>query len=518
MNRLLKHTAVIGFFTLASRILGVVRDALIAMAFGATHYSDAFFIAFRPFDLARKLFSEGTLSTSFVPVFSKIYFKENKKEAICLLYSLVTLLSMVCVMLVCIGLVFTPGIITVIAPGFAAGTESFVLSGFLFKIMLPYIWCILMLAVSMGVLNTLGHFGAPALAPVLFNLVIIGFTLWVCNHFTIPVTGLALGVTVGGVIQLSLQIPYMIKTQMLNPAYFRIYHPAVKRILSIMLPTMIGAAAYQINIVVASFYASTLSPGSVSSLYYADRLVQFPLALFAISAATVFLPDLSKKVHTGRIDDIGPVFTQGVSLVFFIIIPAMAGMMALNREIVSVLFEQGMFDQTAVERTSICLFYLIIGLLGFAGTRLFVTIFYALDNVKTPFLCGLFSIFINTAGCYWVVDRFDVLGLSLMVSVSGCLGLVFLLFNIPPQVSIPKKDLLISACRNFLLSGIMFCFVKVAALFYFNPDQSKGVQGIGLAAIIVLGIIIYGMGHVLVSSPESQLLKKKLAGKRYDKK
>jgi len=290
----LKKSALVSTLTLLSRLLGLTRDALIAIYFGVSSQSDAFFIAFRPFDLARKLFSEGILNISFIPIFSKTLVKEGKAKAASLFFSFFCFLTLAGTLMMLFGIFFTPVIIKIIAPGFIEFSYKVQLTAVLFKIMLPYLWLILMSSLCMGVLNSLGNFGIPAVAPVAFNLVVILFTIMVTTCFKTPVMGLALGVTIGGVLQLALQIPFMIRFGILKISFFSFFHPGVIKVLKIMIPSMIGAASYQINIMAASFFASKLESGSVSFIYYADRLVQFPLALFAVSAAMVLLPQLSK--------------------------------------------------------------------------------------------------------------------------------------------------------------------------------------------------------------------------------
>jgi len=300
----LKKSAVVSTLTLISRLLGLTRDALIAVYFGVSSQSDAFFIAFRPFDLARKLFSEGILNISFIPVFSKTLVNEGKAKAASLLFSFFCFLTLAGTLIMLFGIFFAPFIIKIIAPGFVGFSYKLQLTTILFKIMLPYLWLILMSSLCMGVLNSFGNFGIPGIAPVVFNLVVILFTIVITSFFETPVMGLALGVTIGGVLQLLLQIPFMVRFGILKKSFFSFFHPGVIKILKIMVPSMIGAASYQINIMAASFFASKLDTGSVSFLYYADRLVQFPLALFAVSAAMVLLPQLSKKAAMGQMDEI----------------------------------------------------------------------------------------------------------------------------------------------------------------------------------------------------------------------
>jgi len=366
----------------------------------------------------------------------------------------------------------------------------------------------------MGVLNSFGNFGIPAIAPIVFNLVVIVFTILISKHFQIPVTGLAIGVTIGGILQLAIQIPFMIRLGVLKISLFQIFHPRVLKIIKIMVPCMIGAASYQINIMVASFFASGLEEGSVSFIYYADRLVQFPLALFAVSVATVFLPELSKKAALGQLDEISVLFSNGVKLVFFITIPAMAGLLALNQTIVAFLFGHGAFNDLAVQHTAECLVFLSLGLWAFTGVRLFVTLYYALSSIRIPFYSGIMTILLNLILCTLFIDSLGLKGLVLSVSVSGMAGFTYLFINIPGAVNIDKFEIIVSACRSLFLSVIMFFLVKLAAAFILTAEAGKFWFGTGVIGCIGFGMIFYLSMNILISSPELKMLKKGLIQKK----
>ncbi|MCP3873689.1 MAG: murein biosynthesis integral membrane protein MurJ [Desulfobacteraceae bacterium] len=508
MRKIFKNAALISSLTFASRVLGVVRDALIATYFGISTHSDAFFIAFRPFDLVRKLFSEGSLSISFIPVFTKTMEKQGRSKAIAMVFSFFCFLSLAGIIIMLAGMFFTPLIVKVIAPGFVRSSYQFGLTIILLKIMLPYFWLIFITALCMGVLNSLENFGVPALAPIIFNLTIIAFTILITRYFNTPIMGLAVGVTVGGILQLAIQIPFMIRLGMLKISFFQIFQPEVFTIIKIMIPCMIGAASYQINIMVASFFASKLDQGSVSFLYFADRLVQFPLALFAVSAATVFLPELSKKAISGKLTEISHLFSDGVKLVLFITIPAMAGLMALNEEIVALLFGYGAFSEVAIQNTADCMFFLVLGLWAFTGVRLFVTLYYALSSIKIPFYSGILSIGLNIGFCYLFLDSFGLRGLVASVSIASIIGFVFLFVNIPGIVKIEKKQIIVSACRSLFLSVIMFFLVKLAATFILTEGLNNFWFGMGVTGCILFGVTFYFIVNTLISSPEIQILKK----------
>ncbi len=508
MVKIFQSAGAVSFLTLVSRVLGVVRDAMIAMVFGASAPSDAFFIAFRPFDLMRKMFSDGSLSISFVPVFSGYLEKGKKDQAIGMFLSALFILSAAGVFLVISGIFLAPFLVKILAPGFVTGTYIQNLTILLLKIMLPYFLVILTLGLSMGVLNSFGNFSIPAATPIVLNLVVIIFAFFISSHLDPPVLGLALGVTLGGIVQLGLQLPFLINHGMFNFSCFTWIHSGVVRAGKIMIPCMVGAASYQINIMIASFFASRLDQGSVSFLYYADRLVQFPLALFAVSFSTVFLPSLSRKAALGKQEEVFNIFATGARLVFFVTIPAMAGLMALGTPIVSLLFKQGAFDASAVQHTAICLFYLVIGLWASTGTRLFVTLHYSLSLVRLPFIAGFFSIGINGVLCWFLIQPMGVKGLALSVSLSSMAGFGILLMCMPGILF--RTRLIVSACRAIFLSVIMFYFVRWTAGFILTEEYGKLGFGAGISACILLGVLFFLLAATLTASPEIKMVKQML--------
>jgi putative peptidoglycan lipid II flippase len=513
--KIFENAGFVSLLTLGSRILGVIRDALIAMVFGASFLSDAFFIAFRPFDLLRKMFSDGILSISFVPIFSGLMEKEGKDQAVSMFLSALFIFSVGGVLVVLLGIIFAPLLVKIIAPGFVAGSYTYSLTLILLKIMMPYLLIILCLSLCMGVLNSLGNFTIPAATPIVLNLVVILFTLFVSSLFESPIIGLALGVTLGGIVQLAIQIPFLIHHGMIRFSLFSCLHPGVLSLGKKMIPCMVGAASYQVNIMVASFFASTFNPGSVSFLYYADRLVQFPLALFAVSFSIVLLPFLAKKAaltQSGEMsDEIAQIFIKGARLVFFVTIPAMAGLMALGAPIVSFLFQQGAFDAQAVLHTSNCLFYLVLGLGACTGTRLFVTLYYSLSIVRLPFFAGLISIGLNILFCLLLMEPLGFKGLALSVSLSSMAGFAVLFMNMPKSLS--RTKLIVSACRPVFLSVIMFYFVRFAAGFLITEEYGKLGLGAGIFACILLGVLFFLLEGLLTKSPEIKMIKEMLKKK-----
>ena len=291
-SRVVKAAGVVGAATLLSRILGFIRDAVIAWFLGAGFSSDAFIAAFRIPNLLRRLFAEGSLSSAFIPVFTEYVVHQGQAEAFHLARSAFRMAGVFLLIIAISGIFLSPWIVRIIAPGFAADKLSLTIT--LTRIMFPYIFFIGLVALSTGVLNVIGHFAAPALAPVLLNLAMIAAVLFISPSLATPVVGLAFGVLIGGVLQLALQLPVLVRKGFRFWEKSVLIHSGLKRVGVLIPPVILGGAVYQINVVVGTLLGSLLSEGSVTYLYFADRLVQFPLGVFAIAAATAVLPSLSQ--------------------------------------------------------------------------------------------------------------------------------------------------------------------------------------------------------------------------------
>ena len=520
MTHFIKKAASISSITLISRILGMIRDAVIAFIFGAGMVSDAFFVAFRPFDLIRKMMSDGILSISFIPLFAEQFAHNKKDQAAALFSSVLFLISIAGALLVSLGIYFAPFLIDLFAPGYCPGSYAHTLTCLLFRIMMPYMFTIFLVALSMSVLHAGGNFHVPAATPVLLNLCIITATVVFSNRFTPKIAVLAFGVTAGGIVQLAFQIPSLAKLGMFDFNAFGRVPAHMKKAFISLGPSIIGAAAFQINVLVAGLTASTLDPGSVSYLNYAERLIQFPLALVASPVATVLLPMLSTGTgrrcleigkHSGRVSgfnffdqtqDASLLFEAGLRMVFFLIIPATAGLIALNRPIVLFLFGRGGFDLPAVDQTGQCLVFMGLGLWAVAGTRLFVAFHYALSNIRQPFMAGVVSIGCNVLLCRLLVQSMGVTGLSLAVSLSAVAGFVMLASSGP--LGLRGGAVLVCACRAVFMSVIMFFLVRWVWGFW--SDCSRIIQAAGLVISISAGGSCYLLGARLTSNPEMEIL------------
>ncbi len=505
-TRVTKAAGVVGAATLLSRIFGLIRDVVIAWFFGAGLSADAFFVAFRIPNLLRRLFAEGSLSIAFIPVFTEYLTVKGREEAFKLARSAMWLLSMILAVVAVFGILLSPVIIKVVAPGFISSPEKFFLTVNLTRIMFPYIFFIGLVALCMGILNSLGHFAAPALAPVFLNIAMICSVFFISPYMSDPVTGLAIGVLIGGVLQLALQVPFLIKKGLYFWQRVKISHPGLKRIGILMLPTVFGAAVYQINILVGTLLASLLPEGSVSYLYYADRLVQFPLGIFAIATATAILPSLSRQAASRDLEAVKATFAHAMKLVLFITIPSMVGLIILREPIVALLFKRGVFDSKAVQLTAYALLYYSIGLWAFSCVRIVVSTFYALQDTRTPVRMAVISIIANIVLGIILMGPLAHGGLALATSLASMLNLGLLIRALKIKLGpLGLRNIAESACKSVLCAAIMGAVVMVVSIFMI-PSADGSLHGLffGLMGTIIIGFLFYGSFSFLIKSPEME--------------
>ena len=378
-----KRAGIVGFFTFISRILGLVRDAVVAFFFGASATADAFYVAFRIPNLIRRFTAEGALTIAFVPVFTE-YLKVSKGEAKKVASIVFTYLSLLLTLIVVFGVLFAPYIVKLIAYGFTEEPAKFTLTVYLARIMFPYIFLISLTALAMGILNSMKHFAAPAASPILLNVFIILGAVFFSRWFDEPAHGLAIGVLVGGVAQLALQIPILVKYGMLPRINLNYHHPGLKKLLFLMLPAAFGAAVYQVNVLVITLLASFLPDGSVSYLWYADRVAEFPLGIFAIAIATATLPSLSDHAADGDMELFKKTFRYSLKGNFAISIPAAVGLFVLAVPVIRLLFQRGEFTALDTIGAASALSFFVLGLPFLSGVRNTVPAFFAMKDSKTP--------------------------------------------------------------------------------------------------------------------------------------
>jgi putative peptidoglycan lipid II flippase len=420
----------IGLATFTSRILGFVRDIVLARLFGAGMASDAFFLAYRIPNMLRELFAEGSMSAAFIPVYTETLTHKNREEARTLASATFTALLFIVTFITLLAILMAPWIVRVIAPGFLDELGKFNLTVMLSRFMFPYLIFISLAALAMGILNSLRAFTVPAFSPVLFNVLIIGSALYLSPRLTEPIFGVAIGVCLGGLAQFLVQVPSLMRHGMLPRFRWNPLHPGVKRIGWLLLPSMIGLSVTQVNILVNSLLASFLTEGSLTYLFYGMRMVLFPLGIFGVALGTAILPTLSLQAAAGQMDELKKTLAFGLRMVFFIIIPSMIGLMVLRVPIIHLFFEHGEFTAAATAGTATAMAFYAIGLPAFAGTRIVVGAFYAIKDTKTPVKVAVLAMVVNIILNLSLMFPLGHGGLALATSLSALLNLSLLIFII----------------------------------------------------------------------------------------
>ncbi len=401
---LLKSVSVVSGMTLLSRILGFTRDILFARLGGASPFMDAFFVAFKIPNFLRRLFAEGAFSQAFVPVLSEYKEKHPHEETRALVDRTALLLGGVVAAITVVGVLAAPIAVILFAPGFwtDADTNSYELAVDMLRWTFPYILFISLTALSAGILNTWGRFGVPAFTPVILNLVLIAATLWFAPGMENPGLGLAIGVLVAGVLQLAFQIPFLMRLRLTPRPWRRSSEIAaardgVRRIGRLMLPAVFGSSVAQVNLLFDTIIASFLVSGSVSWLYYSDRLMEFPLGVFGIALATVVLPRLSGQHATASRDAFASTLDWSLRWVWLIILPAAVGLFLLAGPLLITLFQRGAFTAGDAVMARLSLMAYAFGILGFALVKVLAPGFYARQDTRTPVRIGIIALCSNMA-------------------------------------------------------------------------------------------------------------------------
>jgi putative peptidoglycan lipid II flippase len=376
-----RAAGLVGGLTVISRITGLIRDIVVGYLFGAGTSADAFFVAYRIPNLLRRLVAEGAATAAFIPVFTGYLASGPRAEADRVARVLFTMMALVLALITFVGIVFADPITTLFAPGFAAVPGKLELTVSLTRLVFPYIFCVGMVAAAMGVLNALRDFWAPAMSPVVMNIVMIVATFLLAPW--LGIYSLAAAVILGGIAQMISQVPALRRLEIPLAPSWEPGHPAVARVGALMLPTVVGSAVYQINVVVSTMFASLLPAGSVAFLWYAERLFEFPLGVFAVALSTAALPSfatLAKRDLVAFRDTVG----FALRLVNLIALPAAVGLALTAEPLTSVLFVRGQFTPEHAAQTAVAVRYYAVGLWSVASVRVLVPAFYALEDTRTP--------------------------------------------------------------------------------------------------------------------------------------
>jgi len=427
---LLRTLAAISSMTMVSRVTGLLRESLFAAAFGASNYTDAFNIAFRLPNLLRRLFAEGAFSQAFVPILTEYKTKHGQEATKTLVDHVATVLIWATMLTSLIGIIAAPVLILLIGGGLQREPEAFEASVFMTQLMFPYIVCMSFVALSSGVLNTWRQFKIPAFTPVLLNLSFIFAAVVMADWFEQPIYAMATGVCIGGLAQVALQIPPLMKLGMLprlslNPLT-GLRDAGVRRMLGKMGPAVFAVAAAQISLLINTTIAASLAAGAVTALQYADRLMELPTALLGVALGTILLPGLAKANTEGNTQEYSSLLDWGLRLTFLLAIPAAVGMATLATPMIATLFHYGNFDNADVAASSMPLMAYSAGLLGFILVKTLAPAFFARQEVRTPVRIAVGVLVATQLMNLVFVPLFGVAGLALSIGVGACLNAAFL--------------------------------------------------------------------------------------------
>jgi putative peptidoglycan lipid II flippase len=381
--------------TLISRVLGLLRDVVIAAVFPVGAATDAFFVAFRIPNLLRRLFAEGAFSLAFVPVLAELKAREDRTGLRDLIDHVAGTLSLVLFGITVVGMLAAPLLITLFAPGFLEDAGRHELASAMLRITFPYILFISLTAFAGGILNTYGRFAVPAFTPVLLNLALIGCALWLSPRLEEPVTALAWGVLIAGVAQLAFQVPFLFRLGLLPRPRLKRAHEGVRRILRLMTPALFGSSVAQLNLLINTIIASFLTVGSVSWLYFSDRFVELPLALLGVALGTVILPRLSQEHTRASAEAFNTTLDWALRLSIVVAMPAMLGLMVLAGPILATVINHGSFTAYDVEMASLSLATYALGLPAFVLVKILAPGFYSRQDTATPVKIGIAAVAAN---------------------------------------------------------------------------------------------------------------------------
>ena len=427
---LLKALAAVGSMTLLSRILGFVRDAIIARAFGAGVMTDAFFVAFKLPNLLRRLFAEGAFSQAFVPILGEYKAKRSPEETRRLVDHVAGMLALALFLVTLLGVLAAPWVVYVSAPGFIDSPQKFDLTVSMLRITFPYILFISLVALAGGILNTYSKFSVPAFTPVLLNLSMIAGALWLAPHFNPPALALAWAVFIGGVLQLAFQVPHLMRLKLLPRFSLNFHDAGVWRILKLMGPAVFGVSIAQLSLLINTIFASFLQTGSVSWLYYADRLMEFPTGMLGVALGTILLPSLSRHYATASHDEYARLLDWGLRLTLLLALPAALALAVIAVPLIATLFHYGNFTDNDLWMTRQALVAYSIGLLGLIMVKVLAPGFYARQNIKTPVKIAIITLLATQGMNLLFIAPFKHAGLALAIGLGACINAGLLFFNL----------------------------------------------------------------------------------------
>ena len=493
---LLKALATVSGLTLVSRILAFMRDVLIARIFGAGMATDAFFVAFKLPNLLRRMFAEGAFSQAFVPIFGEYKNRRAQAETKLLVDHVTTMLASILFLVTLVGIVAAPILVYISAPGFVKNAAQFELTVQLLQITSPYIFFISLVAVAAGILNTHNKFWVPAFAPVLLNICFIVAALWFAPYFDPPILVLAWAVFVAGIVQLGFQIPFLKKIGMLPSLRFSLHDEGMWRVIKQMGPAVFGVSIAQLSLIINTIFASFLVSGSVSWLYYADRLMEFPTGLLGVAIGTILLPSLSKCHANSDTAEYSKLLDWGLRMTIMLTLPAALALGMAAVPLLATFFQHGAFSAHDVLMSRTALVGYSVGLIGMILVKILAPGFYARQDIKTPVKIGIVTLFatqlMNLAFIGWIQHA----GLALSIGLGACLNSAILFHYLKKNdIYIPEPGWL-----RFLVKVGGAMFVLALVLWFGVGDEQYWLSNSGWMRIFrLLELVVSGVAAYFVT-------------------
>ena len=491
---LLRALAAVSSLTMVSRVLGYVRDFFIARVFGAGLLTDAFFVAFKIPNLLRRLFAEGAFSQAFVPLLAA-HKHDGEAQAKHLIDAVTTVLFLALVVTAAIGVAVAPLIVYLTAPGFALDpAKPFDLTISLLRITFPYIFFIALVALSAGILNTWSRFAVPAITPALLNVAFIVGTVFFAEYFDPPILVLAWAVFAGGILQLAFQVPFLLKLGLLPRWRLDWSHPGLRRVLTLMLPAAFGVSVSQISLILNQIFASFLVTGSISWLYYADRLMELPAGVLGVAVGTILLPSLSKYHAAANPTEYSRLLDWGLRITILLAVPSAVALAVLALPLITMLFQYGRFGIEDAWMTQRALVAYSVGLVGMILVKILAPGFYARQNIVTPVKIGLVTLVATQLMNLAFVGPLRHAGLALAIGLGACLNAALLFIMLRKRdIYVPQPGWAVFVLKVLaavaFMAIVLFSTMGEPAWWLAAPWQQKVPAVLGL---VVLGSAVYG--------------------------
>lgn len=496
---LLRSTTLVSLMTFISRMMGFARDMVIANFFGAQAGMDAFFVAFRIPNFMRRLFAEGAFAQAFVPVLAEYQKTRSADDVRTFIARIAGYLGSILTLVTVVGIIAAPVIIFLFAPGFSHDSTRAQLATEMLRITFPFLMLVSLTAMAGAILNTYGYFGVPAFTPVLLNISMILAAIYLCPNMPRPVVGLAWGVLIAGIAQLLFQIPFLYQRNLLiRPRVVR-DDPGVNKVLKLMIPALFGVSIAQLNLMVDSIFASFLKVGSVSWLYYTDRLTDFPLGVFGVAIATVILPHLSRRHAEQSTVQYSRALDWGLRSILLIGIPAGLGLCLFAMPLIASCFAYGKFNVNDLIQTQKSLIMLASGVPAFMMVKVLASGFYARQDISTPVKVGALSMVVNTILCFIFIGYFAHAGLTLASALAGYVNCGLLLFLLIKRGVFQPSPGWLKYCLQLLTANaaitvyLVFMGGTVNYWLSFPPVMRLGLLLAHVLAVVVIYLFVLGL-------------------------